>query len=440
MNVDVEVVTETERKLNIELSADAVTDEFTRVYRQLGLRAKVRGFRPGKIPRHVLEGLYGTEVHAQALSELVENSLLKALKDNELDVVSQPRVDAGELKEGEAFSFSAVVEVKPVIDLKDYRGIEVERVRLDVQEDQIDTSLSRLQDRHAQLEPVETRDVVAQGDFVFIDFDGTIDGEAFPGGKAENFPLEVGGGQSIPEFENALVGLQKDSEALVKVTMPDNFGDPAVAGKDALFRVKVNDIKRKILPELDDEFAKDYGDAPTLAELRQKVRAELKKELDGLQARQVKDRIVQRMVDQYDFAVSPSLVEKELAYTMSRAQQAQGGADESGRDARTTEELKNELRPEAERRVKAMLLVEKVASKEEIKASADEVSQRIDLVARAAGEQGPAVREYYSREDARRELSHQIVSEKTLEFLYQHATIRDVEAGSEMVDAPAKKS
>ena len=439
MKVDLDVVTETERKLNIELPADTVTDAYARTYRQLGLHAKVKGFRPGKIPRHVLEGLYGTEVHAQALSELVEQSLLKALQENKLEVVGQPRVETGELKEGEAFSFSAIVEVKPDIHLKDYRGIDVDRVRLEVQEEQIDTSLQRLQERHSQLEPVESRDVVAQGDFVFIDFVGSIDGEPFPGGKAEGFPLEVGGGQSIAAFEHALIGLQKEREAEVNVPMPEDFGDPTVAGKDAVFRVKVNDIKRKILPDLDDEFAKDYGDSPTLEELRNKIRAELKKELESLQARQVKDRIVQNMVDQYDFAVSPSLVEKEVAYMMSRAQ-PQGGASGPDPDAPTTDDLKNELRPEAERRVKGMLLMEKISQQEKIDADPDEVTQRIDLVARAAGEQGPAVREYYGREDARRELIHQIVSEKTLEFLHQHATIRDVEPDSEKVDAPAKKS
>jgi len=438
MKVEVDAVTETERKLNVELPAHVVKEEFARMYRQLGLRAKVRGFRPGKIPRHVLEGLYGTEVQAQALSELVEQSLLTALQQHELHVVGQPRVETGELKDGEAFSFSAVVEVKPNIELKDYRGIDVERVRLEVQEEQVDANLGRLQDRHAQLEPVESRDIVARGDFVFIDFTGTIDGEPFPGGRAEKFALEVGAGKTIPEFENALIGLQKEHEAAVNVHMPDDFGDPAVAGKDAVFRVMIQDIKRKILPQLDDEFAKDYGDCSSLEELREKIRAELKKELDSLQARQLKDQIVQRMVDQYDFVVSPSLVEKELAYMVSRAQ-AQGGAEASNSDAPTTEDLKNELRPEAVRRVKAMLLVEKVAQQENIDVSADEVNQRIDLIVRAGGEQGAAVRDYYNREDARRELGHQIVSEKTLAFLLQHATIRDVEPPSNMVDAPGKK-
>lgn len=438
MKVEMDVVTQTERKLRVEIPADHVDKEFARMYRQLGARAKVRGFRPGKVPRHVLASLYGTEVHAQALSELVEQSLLKAVSENDLDVIGQPRVETGELKEGAPFSFSALVEVKPDIDLKEYRGIAVDRVGLEVQDEQMEAALQRLRERHAQLEPVESRDIVAQGDFVLIDFAGTIDGEPFPGGTAEDFSVGVGEGRTIPEFEQALIGLERDREAVVNVHLPDDFGDAAVAGKDAQFRVKVKEIKRKVLPELDDEFAKDYGDCASLAELKEKIRAELKKELDALQARQLKDEVVQRLLEQNDFVVPPALAERELAHMLSRSGAPGSGAGAEDEPA-TTEERKNELRPEAERRVKTMLLLEKVAALEGIALTADEVNQRVDLIARAAGDQGARVRSYYARDDIRRALTQQLVSEKTLDFLLQHAAIHDVEPPSNAVDAVEKK-
>lgn len=434
MKVELDVVSQTERKLTVEVPADLVSKEFARVYRQLGARAKIKGFRPGKVPRHVLEGLYGTEVHAQALSELVERSLVQALQENDLDVIGQPRVETGELKEGEAFSFSAAVEVKPDIELKDYKGIAVDRVRIEVQDEQVEASLERLRDRHAQLEPVEGRDIVAQGDFVLIDFTGTVEGEPLPGGEGESFGVAVGEGRTIPEFEQALVGLQRDREAVVDVRMPEDFNDTALAGKQAKFRVRVNEIKRKVLPDLDDEFAKDYGDCGSLEELREKVRAELRKELDALQARQLKDQIVQRLVEENDLVVSPSLVERELSHMLSRS-----GADASTSETSTTEERKNELRPEAERRVKMVLLLEKIASLERMDASAEELRQRVDLIARAAGDQGARVREYYAREEASEALKRQIVSEKTVDFLLQHATVREVEPPANVVDAVGEK-
>lgn len=425
MKVDIEALNATERKLRIEVPADHVAQTFSRVYSRLGRQARVKGFRPGKIPRQVLKGLYGNEIQGQVLSELVENVLGGILEEKGLAVVSRPQLETAELKEGEPFSFTAFLEVKPEIELKDYRGVEVQRVKLEVTDEQVETALSQLQDRHAQLEPVEGRDLVTEGDFIFVDYTGTVEGKPFPGSKAENFAVEVGSGRSMVEFERGCVGLRRDVPGEFSVTLPDNYPADEFAGKVAEFRVVVKDIRRKHRPEIDDEFARDVSDCAGLAELKDTIRTELARELDELQSRQLKDQILKSLVDRHSFEVGRSLVEREVRYLAERETAA---ADPARGENRTREELREQLEPEARRRVKAMLLIEKISAAENIEAPEEEVNHRIERMVRSAGERAQTVREFYRREDAREELRSQIVSEKTLEFLLEHAKISEARA------------
>ncbi|HEX2386620.1 MAG TPA: trigger factor, partial [Candidatus Binatia bacterium] len=209
MKIDIDTVSSTQRKIRVELPGDDVAQEFVRAYENLGRHAKIKGFRPGKVPRSVLQGIYGDEVKGQVLSRLVERSLGEVIKERGLKVIAEPEVDADTLEEGRTFAFSALVEVKPDVDAKDYFGLELKKVRLSVSDEQVEAALARLRDAHAQLVPVEDREVVERGDFVTMDFSGTLDGEPIPGGKNENYSVEVGGGNTLPEFENALVGLKK---------------------------------------------------------------------------------------------------------------------------------------------------------------------------------------------------------------------------------------
>ena len=426
MKCEVEVLTPTQRKLRLEVPADRVGKAFARIYRQVGRQAKVRGFRAGKIPQHILRGLYGTEIQAQALSELVEESLAGAVKEQGLEPVSEPRLETGELDEGLPFAFTAVIEVKPDIELKKYHAVPVERVRADVEDEDLERALKELQDRNAQLEPVEGRDRVEDGDYVFIDFSGSVDGEAFPGGTAESYPVEVGAGKALPEFERGLVGMERGAPGTIAVEFPAEMGDERLAGKTADFEVTVKEIRNKVLPALDDEFARDYGECETLEELREKLRSELRSEIEAFQDRQLKDRIVERLMEGHDFEVSPSMVDRELSYLARRAaSQREMSAPDAPEP--TTDELREELRPEAERRVKMMLLIERIAAAEGITASEEEVNGRVEAVARASGDQAAAVRRQYGQDWARATLRSQLVSEKTLDFLLREAEVTVVE-------------
>ena len=440
MKVDVDIVSPIQRKIHIEIPGEAVRDEFSRVYGALSQRAKIKGFRPGKVPRTVLEGIYGDEAKSQTLSRLVEQSLREAVKEKGLHVVSPPEVEPGELVEGSPFSFSAVVEIKPEIDLKDYLGLEVERIKMAVEDSQVDEALRGFQDAHAHLQPVEDRDVVEHGDCVLLDFSGTIDGKPFPGSQGENSLLQVDGQGTLSEFEEAIVGLKKDLDHNISVTYPKDYGNPQLAGNAVDFRVHVKDIKKKILPPLDDDFAKDFGECGSLTELKDKVRTRLESELREIQNRELKEQLLTRLIDTHPFEVPTAMVDQQLRYLTERHQRRveSGGSTDTGQPP-STEELCKELTPQAQRQVQVMLLVEKVSQQEKIEVSDQEVQQRIDEVVRSVKDRGTVVRDFYRRTETRDELRSQMVFDKTLNFLLEKAKVEEAEPSKTKVDEGRKK-
>ena len=411
----------------MEVPADRVDKAFARVYRQVGRQAKVRGFRPGKVPQHMLRGLYGTEIQSRALTDLLEEALAGAFEEHELEPVAEPKIEPGELNESQPFEFAVVVEVKPEIELGNYRGVAVERMRAEVDEESVERILGNLQERNAQLEPVEGRDRVEDGDYVLIDFSGSVDGEPFPGSSADNYPVDIGAGEAVPEFEQGLVGMERGVAGTIAVRLSADLEDERLAGKTADFEVTVRDIRSKVLAPLDDDFARDYGECDSLEELRDKVRSQFRGEIEGLRDRQAKDRIVERLMEDHAFEAPPSMVDRELSYLVQRAgsQRAPSGAADA--PELTTDELREELKPQAERRVRTMLLIERIAAAEGITASDADVDVRIEALARASGGQADEVRRQYGQDWARATLLSQVVSEKTLDFLLQEAEVTEVD-------------
>ena len=437
MKIDVDELSPVQRKIRVELPPETVTHEFSRAYQNLGRRVRIKGFRAGKAPRTVLQGIYGDEIKGQVRSQLVEDSLGEVIKERGLQIVSRPEIESNELEEGRGFSFSAVFEVKPEIEVKDYVGVEVEKVRLAVTDSQVEAALERLRESYARLEPVTDREVVQQGDFVTLDFEGSIAGKPFAGGKGENYLLEVGGGQTLPQFEDAIAGLKVEEQQTISVTYPENYSNRELAGKAVDFSVTVHDIKGKVLPTLDDEFAKDHGQCASLQELKATIRTRLENELKQIQGEELKEQIISRLIERHSFTPPPAMVERQTRYLMERYQNR--GASQS-EPSPSLEETRKTLEGRALRQVQATLMVEKIAGLENIEVSDKEVQERVDNLARAAGEKGKAMREFYSRPDARDELRAQLVFDRTLGFLLERAKIEEVEPESAKVDDQDKKS
>src|SRR5215831_10758690 len=287
MKIDVDEISPVQRKVRVELPAETVTSGFSRAYEELRRRVRIKGFRAGKAPRGVLQGIYGDELKGQVQSQLVEDSLGEVIKERGLQIVS-----------------------RPAIEVKDYLGIEVERVKLSVTDDQVDEALRRLQESHARLEPVENRAMVQSGDFITLDFEGSIAGKPFQGGKGENYFLEVGGGQALPQFEEAVIGLTQGLPTKIQVAYPENYSNSELAGKNVDFSVVVREIKQKVLPAVDDDFAKDHGECGSLAELRAALRTRLENELKQIQQEELKEQIIGRLIETCSFTPPPTMVER----------------------------------------------------------------------------------------------------------------------------------
>jgi trigger factor len=438
IKIDVDELGPIQRKVRVELPRDKVASEFAKAYQTLSQRVRVKGFRAGKAPRSVLQGLYGEEIKGQVRSQLVENSLGEAIKERGLQIVSRPEIEAEDLADGSDFSFSAVFEIKPEFELRDYLGIEVERPKLTVSDEQVDQALKRIQESHAHLEPVETRDVAQTGDFVTLDFIGTIDGKEFPGGKADNYLVEVGGGQTLAEFDNAAAGAQRGEAKSIRVPFPDDYPNRELAGKTADFTLTVREIKQKVVPPLDDEFAKEHGEAGSLEEMKMKLRERLSEELKKYQDDELKERILGRIIETHPFTPPSAMVERQTRYLLERYQDR--GGEGAAADAPSMEETRKAFEERAMRQVRATLLAEKIAQAEKIEVPENEVQDRVENLARAAGERGKTIRQYYSRHDARDELRAQMVFDRTLGYLLEKANIKEIDAPRETVDDPNKKS
>lgn len=448
--MDVDTVSSVERRIRVEVPAVAVDEEFSRVYGDLSQRTRIKGFRPGKVPRSVMQGIYGDAVRGEVLSHLVEHCLREVFRERGLKVVSRPEVETEPLEEGRAFAFSALVQVKPEIEVQDYLGLEVEKVKLSVDDGQVELGLRRLQEACARLEPVEDRDTVQEGDFVILDFDGSIEGKPLSGGKRQNTHLEVGRDQTLPQFQEALVGLKKGIEHTISVMYPADFFNRELAGKAAAFRVLIREIKKKILPALDDEFAKDYGECATLGELGERIRSRLESELIEIQAREAKEQLLARLIEGHRFEVPRAMVDQQARYLGERQlarREAEGstlGLTSKGSGLseaqRSTGEIPKEIEAQALRQVQAMLLIEKIAAVEKIQVTDEELRQDIDRLARSAGEKGAALRELYRREEARESLRSEMVFERTLDWLLQRAKVKEVQPPARRVDAQEKKS
>jgi trigger factor len=438
MKIDIDELSPVQRKVRVELPAETVAGEFSRAYKNLSQRVRVKGFRSGKIPRNVLQGMYGDEVKGEVRSHLVEESLGEIVKDRNLQIVSRPEVETAEFNESGPFSFSAVFEVKPDFKVKNYLGMEVEKVTIAITEAQVEEALQRLQEGHARLELVEGREVVQKGDFVTLDFEGTMDGKPFAGGKGENYMLEVGAGQALPQFEEAVVGLRLGERQTVAVNYPENYPNKEIAGKAVDFSIVAREIKQKVLPVLDDEFAKDHGECASLDELKTRIRERLEHELGQYQKEELKEKLVSRLIEAHPFAIPPSMVERQTRYLMERYQN-QVAAQRDAESPAPMEEVRKNLEPRATRQVQATLLVEKIAQLEHIEISDKDVQERVDALARAAGERAKTLREVYARAEARDDLRAQMVFERTLEYLLERAIVKEVDRPISKVDEQAEK-
>ena len=426
MNVKVEEISSIARKLHFEIGADRVDQEIERAFRKIGKTAKIKGFRPGKVPQSVLEQYYGVQMEKEVLGRLINDTYFKALDDHAIPAVGEPRiVDSSGVSRGQAFTYQAEIEVKPNVTAKDYVGVALQKEALMPEPTVIDGRLEELRTSRAQLE-VSAREQAQSGDSVVIDFEGFVDGQPFEGGQAEDFVLELGSGSLIPGFEEQVVGMRRGEVKSIAVTFPEDYGQKTLAGQPATFRVTIKEIKEKVVPALDDEFAKGFG-AESVADLRAQLEASWLAQETARIDNDLRERLVRELIERNPFEVPAAMAAKQLEYmysNVSKRMRSQGLAPEAlGINPQVFAERYRET---AVSQVQGTLLLEAIGKQEGIVVEDGEIDGRLEEIAKMANAPVEMVKKYYAGAEARDGLLVQIAEEKVVRFLLDKARITEV--------------
>jgi len=426
MNVRIEEINSIAKKLHFEVGAERVDQEIERAFRKIGKTAKIKGFRPGKIPLSVLEQYYGGQMEQEVLGRLINDTYFKALDEHAIPAVGEPRiVDSSGVSRGQAFTYQAEIEVKPTLAAKDYIGVALQKEKFELDPKVIDGRLDELRTSRAQLE-ISSRDRAQTGDSVIIDFEGFVDGQPFEGGKAEDFVLELGSAALIPGFEDQVAGMQRGAEQEIAVTFPEDYGQKALAGKAATFRVALKEIKEKIVPALDDELAKGFG-VESLAELRAQLEASYLLQENNRIDNDLRERLVRELIERNPFEVPAAMTAKQLEYmysNISNRMRSQGLAPEVL--GLTPQSFAERYRETAVSQVKGTLLLEAIGKQEEIAVEDGEIDGRLEEIAKMANAPLDMVKKYYAGAEAREGLLTQIAEEKVVRFLVDKARVTEV--------------
>ena len=432
MKVQVENTGPFEKKISFEIPRDVVSLEVDSTYRALNSKVKVKGFRPGKVPRSILERYYRAQVESEVITKLIEDSYGKAVEENHLTPVTAPNVVDRAFEPGKDFTYTVTVEVKPEVSVEGYRGLEVEKPAVQVREEEVDARLKGLQDAHAQLKPVEADRPVQEKDLVVVDFEGSLGGKPLEGWKVKDHLAEVGSQSLVGGLDQQLAGLPLRQERDLVVTLPDDYPRKELAGKGINVRVQVKEIKEKVLPALDDEFAKEAGDFQNLQELKDRLRKNLEEQKQAQATQAAKEKLLDLLREKHPFGIPQSMIDRQVENVMARTelQFARQGIklDSAKLDS---EKLRESIRPSAEKEVRGSLILEKVAEAEKIAVSDAELEQKLEQLAVQMNQRVEAVKNFYQKKDRMEDLRAMMLEEKTLDFLLSQANVKEVAAPPE---------
>ena len=427
MSVTVEVLSPIKKKLSIEVAADIVDTELDAAYKKIAKTADIKGFRKGKVPRKILEQHYGPRAKYDAAGPLINNSLYKALLDNKIEAVSQPEVtESGAVEGGQPFKYEAEVEVRPEIVAKDYTKLSLEKEIFSFDDSVVDQQLEQMANSRTVLE-VTSRKKARDGDTVVIDFEGFIDGTAFENGAGTDFELALGSNSFIPGFEAQLVGMKREQEKEVEVTFPEGYGSKDLAGKPAVFKVLVKEIKEKIVPKIDDDLAKEL-EADSLDELKERIKensiSQEKQRIDG----QLQENLMTALLENNPFDVPEGMITNQLHHLKDNFTQklkAQGMSFEML--GMNDESFNKNYRDMAVQQVKGEIILDAIAAQEEMIVEEAELEQKMVEFSDNGKVPLDQVKVYFENESALAGLKGQILHEKVTKFLLDQAVVTEVE-------------
>ncbi len=414
--------------LEVEVAAEKFSNALDQAFKKVVKTVAIPGFRKGKVPRKIFESRYGVEsLYQDALDIVLPSAYSEAVFEAQLQPVDRPQIDVVQMESGKPLLFKATVTLKPEVELGEYINVPFEDKAFDVTDEMLEDELQKLRNGHAELHVLEEGEA-ENGDLLVMDFIGYVNGEEFEGGEAENYQLELGSGTFVPGFEDQLIGIKAGEDREITITFPEDYHVKSLAGQEALFKVHVHDIKRKMLPELDDDFAKDISEFETLDEMKADLRHQLEHEAEHQHEHYIEDQIIAKVVENAKVDIPAVMIDDEIDVQVkefgSRLEQ-QGIPLDAYQEftGTTTDELRNQFREEAERRVKSSLVLEAIAKQENILITIEEIDLELQKVADATQLEFNRVKEIVgSRDPEFVGIRSDILSRKTVQFLVEHST------------------
>ena len=415
-------------KLTFEISREELKKGIAMAYKKNVKKISVPGFRKGKVPQSMIEKYYGEEIfYDDAINFVLPEIYDAAVKEAGIEAVARPEIDIEEIKPEEPIVVTALVTTKPEVKLGKYKGIKIDKIEYTVSEEDIDKDIEAVRKKNARIITVEDR-AVADGDIAVIDFEGFCDGVAFPGGKGENYELEIGSGSFIPGFEEQLIGAQKDSEVEVNVTFPEEYHAEELAGKAAMFKVKVHEIKAKEYPELDDDFASEVSDFETMAEYRASVKEKLEKAAEERAKTETENAVIEKAVEASSIDIPEAMIEAQIDRMVNDFAQRlsyQGMSLDMYMQytGSTMESFREGFKEQAEKQVRTSLVIEQIAKDEGFEATQEEIDEKIVEMSKMYNMEIEKLKEYLRPEDLEG-IAKEIVFVKAIEMLVNKATVK----------------
>lgn len=441
MNVQVEDLGKNMVKLTVEVEAETVDAAIKAAYNRQKNKISIPGFRKGKVPQAMIEKMYGPEIfYEDAVNAMLQAQYPEVVEQSGVDVVSQPTVDVTQIEKGKPFIFTAEVAKRPEVTLGKYNGVTVTKIDTGVSDEEVDAEIEKQRNTNARTVTVTDR-AVQEGDTAVIDFEGFVDGVAFEGGKGENHPLEIGSHSFIDTFEEQLVGKNTGDEVDVNVTFPEQYQAPELAGKPALFKVKINEIRAKELPELNDEFVQDVSEFDTLAEYREDTKKKLQERKENAAKGTKEDEAIQKIIDKSKMEIPEAMIDMQAQNMIDEFAQriaAQGMSIEQYMQfsGTTIDKLKEQVRPEALQRIQSSLVLEQIAKEENLEGTDEDVDAEIEKMASMYGMKAEDLKSYMG-DSEKESMKRDIAIRKAVEFVMANVKER-AKAKSKTAEADAE--
>ncbi|MCI9227719.1 MAG: trigger factor [Dorea sp.] len=425
MSLQVEKLEKNMARLTIEVPADDLEKALQNAYKKQKNRIAIPGFRKGKVPRQMIEKMYGAEIfYDDAANELIPKAYSEAYDSGEADIVSRPEIDVVQIEKGKPFIFTATVATRPEVTLGQYKGLEVEKISVEVTPEEVDKKIQEEAEKNARTITVEDRPV-QDGDEIILDYEGSVDGVLFEGGKAENYPLIIGSGSFIPGFEEQLIGVEAGTDVEVNVTFPEEYHAEDLKGKAAVFKCKVHEIKAKELPEIDDEFAAEVSEFDTLEEYKADVKAKLEEQKTAEGKEKQEDSAVEQAVRNAQFELPEAMIETQVMQMTDEFAQRMRGQGLTMEQyfqftGMTSEKMTEDLRPQAIKSIETRLVLEAIVKAENIEVSDERFDEEIAKMADMYKMEADKLKEYMGDKE-KEQMKKDIAVQEAITFLTENA-------------------